>query len=377
MDFHLKIIIFFICIPLVHSASHTLITTYTGVNRQTVAETPEFSAVTILDGQQIDYYDSEIKKLIPKRDWMKEFASTDQWKEDTEIRKSVQQIYKNNIHVLMQRFNQSHGIHTYQRMYGCDWDDETEVSRGFDQHGYDGEDFISLDLKEFRYISPVAQGISTVMKWSTDRERFELLKQYYEQDCVYWLKEFLSSSKVDLERRAPEVSLLHKDPFSPVVCHATSFYPSAVNITWLRNGEDHDEDVELGELLPNEDGTFQKTVSLRVTPDEWEKHQYVCEMEHETGTIRRNLTEDEIKSNYGPTKKYFTILVGLTDVFTVILVVLIVLVIGTALIVWKIKRSGLITISDSNDSDESLKGFLQSSLPDFGEVVSLQDVEIR
>uniref|UniRef100_A0A8C1L7Q1 Ig-like domain-containing protein n=1 Tax=Cyprinus carpio TaxID=7962 RepID=A0A8C1L7Q1_CYPCA len=217
-------------------------------------ETPEVSAVTTLDGQQIDYYDSVIKKLIPKKDWMKEFASGDQWKEDTEIRKS---------------------------------------------HGYDGEDFITPDLKELRYITPVPQGKSTVMKWNNDRERLELLKQYYEQDCVYWLKEFLSLRKVDLERRAPEVSLLHKDPFSPVVCHASDFYPSAVTITWLRNGEDHHEDVELGELLPNKDMTFQKTVTLRVTPDESEKHQYVCVVEHETGNIRRNLTEDEIKSNYG------------------------------------------------------------------------------
>uniref|UniRef100_A0A8C1QQC1 Ig-like domain-containing protein n=1 Tax=Cyprinus carpio TaxID=7962 RepID=A0A8C1QQC1_CYPCA len=225
------------------------------VNGETLAETPEVSAVTTLDGQQIDYYDSVIKKLIPKKDWMKEFASGDQWKEDTEIRKS---------------------------------------------HGYDGEDFITPDLKELRYITPVPQGKSTVMKWNNDRERLELLKQYYEQDCVYWLKEFLSLRKVDLERRGtPEVSLLHKDPFSPVVCHASDFYPSAVTITWLRNGEDHHEDVELGELLPNKDMTFQKTVTLRVTPDESEKHQYVCVVEHETGNIRRNLTEDEIKSNYG------------------------------------------------------------------------------
>uniref|UniRef100_A0A8C1L6E9 Ig-like domain-containing protein n=1 Tax=Cyprinus carpio TaxID=7962 RepID=A0A8C1L6E9_CYPCA len=234
-------------------------------------ETPEVSAVTTLDGQQIDYYDSVIKKLIPKKDWMKEFASGDQWKEDTEIRKS--QILWFPLLLLS-------GVHTYQRMYGCEWDYETGVSHG--------------------YITPVPQGKSTVMKWNNDRERLELLKQYYEQDCVYWLKEFLSLRKVDLERRGtPEVSLLHKDPFSPVVCHASDFYPSAVTITWLRNGEDHHEDVELGELLPNKDMTFQKTVTLRVTPDESEKHQYVCVVEHETGNIRRNLTEDEIKSNYG------------------------------------------------------------------------------
>lgn len=70
-----------------------------------------------------------------------------------------------------------------------------------------------------------------------------------------------------------------------------------MTITWLRNGEDHDEEVDLGELLQNEDGTFQKTSILRVPPDEWKKDQYVCVVEHKTGTIQKILRENEIKSN--------------------------------------------------------------------------------
>jgi len=88
-------------------------TTYTEITGQTTARIPEFSAVTTLDGQQIDYYDSDIKKLIPKQDWMKDYASTDMWKEDTEIRKHVHQIYRNNIPVLMERFSQTHGERKY------------------------------------------------------------------------------------------------------------------------------------------------------------------------------------------------------------------------------------------------------------------------
>ncbi|XP_016402336.1 class I histocompatibility antigen, F10 alpha chain-like, partial [Sinocyclocheilus rhinocerous] len=149
-------------------------------------------AVTTLDGRQIDYYDSEIKMLIPKQDWMKDYASTDLWKEDTEIRERVQQIYKNNIHVLMKRFNQAHGVHVYQRVYGCGWDDETGDFDGFDQHGYDGNDLITLDVKKFRYISAVPQGFITVQKWNNDREQVESLTQYYRHECVYWLKHFLT-----------------------------------------------------------------------------------------------------------------------------------------------------------------------------------------
>uniref|UniRef100_A0A671SCX0 Ig-like domain-containing protein n=1 Tax=Sinocyclocheilus anshuiensis TaxID=1608454 RepID=A0A671SCX0_9TELE len=183
-------------------------------------------------------------------------------------------------------------------MYGCDWDDETNVSRGFDQHGYDGQNFIFLDLKEFRYVTPVLQGIITVQKWNKDREQLELLKQYYEQDCVDWIKYFLMLGKAALVKReevSPLVSLLQKDSSSPVSCHATGFYPSAVTITWLKNGQQHDEDVDLGETLINEDGTFQKTVTLNIYLDDWKKHQYVCVVEHEGKTIQK--TEEEIISN--------------------------------------------------------------------------------
>ncbi|XP_073700694.1 major histocompatibility complex class I-related gene protein-like [Garra rufa] len=277
---------------------HTFSTLYTELNGQMIAEIAEISSVAVLDGQQIDYYDSEIKKLIPRQDWMKEFASGDRFKEYIKIRDEIQQTNKINIRVVMEQFNQSHGVHTYQRMFGCDWDDETGYTNGFDEHGYDGEDFISLDMKEFRYLSPVLQGIITMMKWNNDRKQLALLKRYYTYECIDWLKYFLTLRKVDLERRAPEVSLLKKDPSSPVSCHATGFYPSGVTMIWLRNGQDHDEDVDLGETLPNEDGTFQKTSTVYFTPGELVKNQYVCVVEHEGKTIQKSLTKDKIKSNY-------------------------------------------------------------------------------
>ncbi|XP_067272678.1 major histocompatibility complex class I-related gene protein-like [Pseudorasbora parva] len=291
----MKIIIFFFYIPLVYSGIHIFKTTYTGIRGQTVAGIPKFFAVSLLDGQQIDYYDSNRMKLIPKQDWIEEFAK-DMWKEDTEIRDDVQQIYKNNIPVLMKRFNQSNGVHTYQRRYGCEWDDETEESGGFDQYGYDGEDFISLDLKELRYITTAPQGIPTVKKWNNDRAQLEFLKQHYDYECVYWLKALLKLRKEYSQIKAPEVFLFQKNSSSPVSCLATGFYPKEVSIFWFRNGKEHHEDVDLGDTLPNEDGTFQKTSNLHVTPDNWKQNQYACEVEHNGKTFQK--TDDEIKSNY-------------------------------------------------------------------------------
>ncbi|XP_043079772.1 LOW QUALITY PROTEIN: major histocompatibility complex class I-related gene protein-like [Puntigrus tetrazona] len=279
---------------IVCSAEHSFRTLYSEMN---LPDFPEISSLTTLDGQHIDYYDSEIKKLIPRQDWMKEFISGDRFVEYTEIREHVQQTNKVNLTVLMEIFNQSHGVHTYQRMYGCGWDDQTGKSYGFDYHGYDGEDFVSLDLTKLLYITVVPEGLITIDKWNNDRVQLEFLWQFYQHKCVSWLKYFLKLREADLEIRAPQVSLLQKNPSSPVLCQATGFYPAAMTFSWLRNGQDVDEDVDLGELLPNEDGTFQQTSALRLLPDESEKNQYFCVVEHQTKTIRKILSQNEIKSN--------------------------------------------------------------------------------
>uniref|UniRef100_A0A673JGT7 Ig-like domain-containing protein n=1 Tax=Sinocyclocheilus rhinocerous TaxID=307959 RepID=A0A673JGT7_9TELE len=189
----------------------------------------------------------------------------------------------------------SKSVHTNQRMYGCEWDDETGATNGFFQDGYDGEDFLSLDLKEMRWISPVQQGFLTVQKWNKDTANTEYQKQYLSTVCIEWLQKYLQYGKSSLQKTVPpHVSLLQKSSSSPVTCHATGFYPNEVKISWMRNDEDHDEDVDLGELLPNEDGTFQKMSTIRVTPDELKKNQFSCVVEHQGKTIKKTLTDGKI-----------------------------------------------------------------------------------
>ncbi|KAI4893331.1 hypothetical protein NFI96_027821, partial [Prochilodus magdalenae] len=92
---------------------------------------------------------------------------------------------------------------------------------------------------------------------------------------------YVGYGRSTLERKVPpEVSLFQKDSSSPVVCHATGFYPKAVMISWQMNGEDLDEGVELRETVPNQDGTFQKRSILTVSPEELDRNQYTCVVQH-------------------------------------------------------------------------------------------------
>ena len=76
-----------------------------------------------------------------------------------------------------------------------------------------------------------------------------------------------------------------------MVCHATGFYPDTVKITWKRDGEEIKEEVDVGETLPNGDGTYQKRAVLTVSPEERKRSQYTCEVEHASGLIIKTLTE--------------------------------------------------------------------------------------
>ena len=80
---------------------------------------------------------------------------------------------------------------------------------------------------------------------------------------------------------SPKVTLLQKD--SRVVCHSTGFYPDGVMITLKKDGVDMHEDVDMGETLPNEDGTFQKRAELKVSPEERKKGEFTCEVAHKSG----------------------------------------------------------------------------------------------
>ena len=92
------------------------------------------------------------------------------------------------------------GVHTWQQMYGCTWDDESNAVDYFDQYGYDGEDFISLDLKNLRYITSNPQAVITQNKWNNNRALLEGKKAYRTQTCIEWLKKYVQYGNSTLGR---------------------------------------------------------------------------------------------------------------------------------------------------------------------------------
>ncbi|KAM4539253.1 major histocompatibility complex class I-related gene protein-like [Odontesthes bonariensis] len=259
------------------AVSHSLQYFYTG--SKGMERFPEFVAVGIVNGQQIDYYDSFSEKNVLKQTWMEGVRDE---KQITDIRSGIKQTFKANVGLLMQRFNQTAGIHLYQRMYGCEWDDETGEVKGFNQFGYDGDDLVVFDLKTTSWVAPKQQGIITKHNWDKDKAYNAHQINYLTQICPEWLKKYVAYGESSLQRtELPSVSLLQKSASSPVTCHATGFYPNGADLFWRRDGDEIHEGVVKGEVLPNSDGTFQMSADLKLssdTPEEWGRYECVFQL---------------------------------------------------------------------------------------------------
>ncbi|XP_054873656.1 major histocompatibility complex class I-related gene protein-like isoform X2 [Amphiprion ocellaris] len=318
-----------------------------------VPDFPQFMGSALVDDFQVGYCDSNIKTAETKQDWRK-FMKDNPEHLDYYINECYesQHFFKATIDSLMKRFNQSGGVHILQRMSGCEWDDETGEIRGFNQYGYDGEDFIALDLQMLTWITPKPQAFITKLRWDTDKARLHRNQYYFIHLYPDWLKKYVQYARSFLQRTGlPSVSLLQKTPSSQVTCHATGFYPDRADLFWRKDGEELHEDVDKGEILPNHDGTFQMSVDLNISSiaaEDWKKYDCVFQLSGVKDDLITKLDKSMIRTNWVspsgfPAGAVIGVVVGL----------LLLLLCISGLFIWRKKTNGFRPANTSESVDSN------------------------
>ncbi|XP_051743173.1 zinc-alpha-2-glycoprotein-like isoform X2 [Ctenopharyngodon idella] len=278
--------------PSLQAEKHSLYYIYTALSKPVdLPGIHEFTAMGLLDDRQIDYYNSKDKRKIPTQQWMKEKMQEDYWEKGTQSRKSKEQWFNVNVHILMNRMKDNESdVHVLQWRHGCEVEGNEpfwKFSKGIDEYSYDGDNFLSFDDKESQWVAPVDAALPTKRKWDNVPILNQYTKGYLEKECVDWLNKFREYGDEELRNGSPpDVYVSAKKSTSDktklkLTCLATGFYPKDVMlvIRKYRTSLSNDE-VESTGVRPNHDGTFQlrKTVDIK----EDEKAEYDCYVSHST-----------------------------------------------------------------------------------------------
>uniref|UniRef100_A0A3B3C816 Class I histocompatibility antigen, F10 alpha chain-like n=1 Tax=Oryzias melastigma TaxID=30732 RepID=A0A3B3C816_ORYME len=286
---------------------------------------PEFVTVVLVDGQPFSYYDSQLRRELPRQSWTLQAEEPDFWERRTNKSIVDEQVFRSKVEMIKPSFNQTGGVHIVQLMYGCEWDDETGSIKGRWQFGYNGEDLMALDLKTSTWTAPTP--VATFRKHKKDKDKGWAIRMnnYLSQGCPDKLKKYVSYGKSTLLRtESPLVSLLQKNFLSPVKCHATGFYPDRAVMFWRKDGNEIHEGVEQGQILPNNDGTFQMSIDLKLLSDSVEKKRYECVFQFSGAneSIITKLEETKIQTN------------GVNPYEVIIAVVIAVIIFAAVIIDW-------------------------------------------
>uniref|UniRef100_A0A8C6VB13 Ig-like domain-containing protein n=1 Tax=Naja naja TaxID=35670 RepID=A0A8C6VB13_NAJNA len=247
---------------------------------------PHFVAVGYLDDQLFSYYDSNSQKVQPRVSWMEKYVrevDPQYWDRETQISRGTEEWFRENLEILRNRDNQSEGLHTWQRMLGCELRRDGSKG-GFMQYGYDGRTFITFDKETLSWVAPDPQAQITRSQWDALLAQNQYIKSYLEQECIDWIRKYLPyGNETLLGTEPPGVTVRGKteveDGMETHVCRLDGFYPREIDASWTRDGEVWKEETFHGFLAPNAGGTYHYWISIRIDPKE--RGCYRCHVEHD------------------------------------------------------------------------------------------------
>ncbi|XP_025746947.2 hereditary hemochromatosis protein isoform X2 [Callorhinus ursinus] len=247
---------------------------------------PLFEALGYVDDQLFVSYSHESRRAEPRAQWVRGGAASQLWLQLSQSLKGWDHMFIVDFWTIMDNHNHSKvtklGVlsesHTLQVILGCEVQEDNST-RGFWKYGYDGQNHLEFcpETLDWRAAEPKAQ--ATKLEWEVNKIRAKQNRAYLERDCPEQLQRLLELGRGALDRQVPPlVKVTHHvaSAVSTLRCQALNFYPQNITMKWLKDRQPLDaKDVELKDVLPNGDGTYQGWVAVAVPPGE--ERRYTCQ----------------------------------------------------------------------------------------------------
>lgn len=173
------------------------------------------------------------------------------------------------------------GAHAGCRIVGCLFNsNDTKHWTYIDQQTYDGELIYFFDFDQRKVVAAKDWMQSNVDRWNTDgtaESAYQNGIRMCENNVPIYQSEVLP------RRVKPEITIRpkvspHMGQSALLTCHVTGFYPSEIEVTWLKNGAPVPSGAINTVLLSDGDWTYQVEELLQYHPVSGDT--YTCRVEH-------------------------------------------------------------------------------------------------
>ncbi|XP_065147639.1 zinc-alpha-2-glycoprotein-like [Paramisgurnus dabryanus] len=339
--------------------SHSLWLLATYIKGQTPF--PQFSYILMLDDIRLLYYNGETKTSVRRGNTTNEDTVFD-YNVLFTISNYIEASFIEKWTVATQNLNNTNSIGplAFQRLVLCELKDNGEPGKMITRDAFQGFTTEELRYTDNKFTFHGKVNITAqVLKIHLDISMWRHENVYY-PTCIKILKRYLEKRRNQVNRKVkPKVRLIQTDlsSGSRVMCLATGFYPRHINLTLFRDGQPvSDHKITGGDLLPNDDGTYQMRKILKISKKEQrEKHKYTCTATHLSLDNKLDIT---LENDGTP----------LTPVLSTVLTILaLVIVTVAAVIIWRKRHasntgaSGRSEYTSASTSEENVDRTLQSS----------------
>ncbi|KAG7220937.1 hypothetical protein INR49_017725 [Caranx melampygus] len=163
---------------------------------------PDYMVAADVDEVEMAYYDSSMEKVEPRQDWVRKFIENDQedWGTLTGGAQNYGQMFRVDTEGFKQQSNQTEGLHIIRQHWGCEWDNETEKVDGFLKYGYNGDDFLTLDLQTLTWSAAKPQAETIKQEWDGDKAKIQLWRNSIDNIFPSMLRKFSNYASGFLQR---------------------------------------------------------------------------------------------------------------------------------------------------------------------------------